>query len=28
VGDTPEGQAVQQGFINGVVYFCGLCRPA
>lgn len=28
VADSPAGQAAQQGFINGVVYFCGLCRPA
>lgn len=28
VGDTPAGKAAQQGFINGVVYFCGLCRTA
>jgi hypothetical protein len=27
-GDTPAGKASQQSFINGVVYFCGLCRPA
>jgi len=26
--DTPAGKAAQQGFINGVVYFCGLCRSA
>jgi len=24
---SPEGQAMRQGFINGVFYFCGLCRP-
>jgi hypothetical protein len=26
--DTSQGQAARQGFLNGVVYFCGLCRPA
>lgn len=25
--DTPAGAAAREGFINGVVYFCGLCRP-
>ena len=24
---SPESQAMRQGFINGVFYFCGLCRP-
>jgi hypothetical protein len=24
--DTPSGAAARQGFVNGVVYFCGLCR--
>ena len=24
---SPEGQAMRQGFINGVFYYCGLCRP-
>jgi hypothetical protein len=28
VADTPEGIAARQGFINGGIYFCGLCRPA
>lgn len=27
-GDNPAAQAIEQGFNNGVVYFCGLCRPA
>ena len=26
-GDTPFGQAARQGFLNGVVFYCGLCRP-
>lgn len=26
--DTLEGQAALTGFLNGVTYFCGLCRPA
>ncbi len=26
--DTAEGQAAGTGFLNGVTYFCGLCRPA
>ena len=26
--DTVEGEAAQTGFVNGVTYFCGLCRPA
>jgi hypothetical protein len=26
-GDTVEGNAARLGFINGVVFFCGLCRP-
>jgi hypothetical protein len=25
--DSPEGEAMRQGFVNGVYYFCGLCRP-
>ena len=25
--DTPEGKAYRQGFLNGAVYFCGLCNP-
>ena len=28
VSDGPAAQDAQQGFKNGVVYFCGLCRPA
>ena len=24
---SPQSQAMRQGFINGVFYFCGLCRP-
>ena len=28
IGDTVEGRAARSGFINGVVYFCGLCRQA
>ena len=28
VGDTVEGQAGRNGFLNGAVFFCGLCRPA
>lgn len=27
VSDTTAGNAARQGFINGAVYFCGLCRP-
>ena len=29
IGDTstPQGKGAVQGFLNGVVYFCGLCRP-
>lgn len=26
--DTPGGVAARQGFVNGAIYFCGLCRPA
>ena len=26
IGDTPSGMAARQGFLNGVVFFCGLCR--
>jgi hypothetical protein len=26
--DTAGGVAARQGFINGAIYFCGLCRPA
>jgi hypothetical protein len=25
--DSPEGKAYRQGFLNGAVYFCGLCNP-
>jgi hypothetical protein len=28
VGDTVEGRSARSGFLNGVVYYCGLCRPA
>jgi hypothetical protein len=24
---SPQSQAMRQGFINGVFYYCGLCRP-
>jgi hypothetical protein len=24
---SPQGEAMRQGFVNGVFYFCGLCRP-
>jgi hypothetical protein len=27
LSDTPSGKAAGLGFQNGVVYFCGLCRP-
>lgn len=27
-GDTPSGRAAQGAFMNGVVFFCGLCRPS
>jgi hypothetical protein len=27
LADDPRGQAARLGFGNGVVYFCGLCRP-
>lgn len=26
--DTPEGKAARNGFMNGTVFYCGLCRPA
>jgi hypothetical protein len=26
--DTVDGRAARSGFLNGAVYFCGLCRPA
>jgi hypothetical protein len=25
-GDTPDGKAARNGFLNGAVYFCGLCQ--
>ncbi|RPI87341.1 MAG: hypothetical protein EHM41_05295 [Chloroflexi bacterium] len=25
--DTPSGTAARNGFLNGAVYYCGLCRP-
>ncbi len=28
LSDTVEGRAARNGFLNGVIYFCGLCRPA
>lgn len=28
VSDTLDGRATRTGFLNGTVYFCGLCRPA
>lgn len=28
VSDTVAGKAARTGFLNGVEYFCGLCRPA
>ena len=28
LSDTVAGHAARTGFMNGVVYFCGLCRPA
>jgi hypothetical protein len=28
VSNTTAGKAAGQAFINGVVYFCGLCRPS
>jgi len=28
LSDTIDGHAARTGFLNGVVYFCGLCRPA
>jgi basic membrane lipoprotein Med (substrate-binding protein (PBP1-ABC) superfamily) len=27
LSDTTEGRSARSGFVNGVVYFCGLCRP-
>jgi hypothetical protein len=26
-GDTPSYKAIRQGFLNGAVFFCGLCLP-
>jgi hypothetical protein len=26
-GDTASGMAARNGFVNGVIFFCGLCRP-
>jgi len=26
--DSADGQAATQGFSNGVIFYCGLCRPA
>jgi len=26
--DTIEGKAARLGFVNGAIFFCGLCRPA
>lgn len=26
--DTPAGNANRSGFLNGAIYYCGLCRPA
>lgn len=26
--DTPAGKAARNGFANGVIFYCGLCRPA
>jgi hypothetical protein len=28
IADTVEGRSARSGFINGVIYFCGLCRQA
>jgi hypothetical protein len=28
MADTAEGKAARSGFLNGAVYFCGLCRPS
>jgi hypothetical protein len=27
ISDTVEGRSARTGFLNGVEYFCGLCRP-
>ena len=26
-GDTTSGMAARNGFVNGVIFYCGLCRP-
>jgi len=26
-GDTVSGMAARNGFVNGVIFYCGLCRP-
>ena len=26
IADTPEGKAARNGFMNGAIYFCGLCQ--
>jgi hypothetical protein len=26
--DTPAGKAAEGGFVNGAIFYCGLCRPA
>ena len=26
-GDTASGMAARNGFVNGVIFYCGLCRP-
>lgn len=28
VSDAPAGTSARDGFLNGAVYFCGLCRPS
>jgi hypothetical protein len=28
LADTVDGRSARTGFLNGTVYFCGLCRPA
>lgn len=28
LSDTVEGRSARTGFLNGTIYFCGLCRPA
>jgi hypothetical protein len=27
-GETADGRAARLGFLNGAIFFCGLCRPA